>query len=227
MGSWSRYYGSLFKFVDMNENQLEEVNVSLLINSKEMRKNQENLTISLDNSNGCEEIMKENQEIQTTSLNNCEKIVEPNQEIQITMTNNCKEIVKRNQEILEIVKQNQEIQVTSSNSSNSCEETLKPNQEIQATSSNSCREIVKRNPQISIKLPVSQMVIIGSPKDRMRRGRKKWTEDELKALEAGMREHGTSWSRIYEKYGNAHGVLCNRSQVQLKDKARNEKLRRK
>ncbi|KAF0417045.1 myb DNA binding protein [Gigaspora margarita] len=212
MGSWPRYYA--------------------------VTRNQEILTISLDSSNGCEEIMKQNQETQTTSSNDCEEIVEQNQEIQTTMTNSCKEIVKRNQEILkmpsnssndceEIVKQNQEIQIISANSSNTCEEILKPNQEIQATSSNSCKEIVKRNPQISIKLPVSQMAIISSPKDRKRRIRKKWNEDELNALEAGMEEYGTSWSRIYEKYGNAHGVLRNRSQVQLKDKARNEKLRRK
>ncbi|CAG8681945.1 16400_t:CDS:2 [Gigaspora rosea] len=117
---------------------------------------------------------------------------------------------KQNQEIQttsstnckEIVKRNQEILKTSSNISNSCEEIVKQNQEMQITSSNrsNSREEIFQEIQ---------------------------THHELNALAAGMEEYGTSCSRIYEKYGNAHGVLCNRSQVQLKDKARNEKLRRK
>ena len=53
-----------------------------------------------------------------------------------------------------------------------------------------------------------------------------WTPLELEALENGMKEYGTQWARILRSYGGNHGPLRNRNAVQLKDKARNEKLRR-
>ncbi|RGB41682.1 hypothetical protein C1646_685087 [Rhizophagus diaphanus] len=53
-----------------------------------------------------------------------------------------------------------------------------------------------------------------------------WTSLELEALESGMKEFGTQWARILRSYGGDHGPLRNRNAVQLKDKARNEKLRR-
>ncbi|CAG8579215.1 7700_t:CDS:2 [Gigaspora rosea] len=56
--------------------------------------------------------------------------------------------------------------------------------------------------------------------------RKKWNTSELQALEDGMKEFGTHWARILEKHGTSNGPLSNRTQVQLKDKARNEKQRR-
>ncbi|KAF0509109.1 myb DNA binding protein [Gigaspora margarita] len=56
--------------------------------------------------------------------------------------------------------------------------------------------------------------------------RKKWSNEEIQALEDGMREFGTHWARILEKHGTSNGPLKHRSQVQLKDKARNEKQRR-
>ncbi|CAG8518991.1 12134_t:CDS:1 [Acaulospora colombiana] len=56
--------------------------------------------------------------------------------------------------------------------------------------------------------------------------RSRWTSTELKALEQGMELFGTSWAQIIEKYGRENGPLSNRNPVQLKDKARNEKLRR-
>ncbi|CAG8561227.1 43454_t:CDS:2 [Gigaspora margarita] len=56
--------------------------------------------------------------------------------------------------------------------------------------------------------------------------RKKWSNDEIQALEDGMREYGTHWAQILEKHGTSNGPLKNRTQVQLKDKARNEKQRR-
>ncbi|CAG8508312.1 7526_t:CDS:2 [Cetraspora pellucida] len=67
---------------------------------------------------------------------------------------------------------------------------------------------------------------INSTRNRNRRLRKKWTNEELQALEDGMREYGTHWARILEKHGSSSGPLKNRTQVQLKDKARNEKQRR-
>ncbi|CAG8475649.1 14240_t:CDS:1 [Cetraspora pellucida] len=56
--------------------------------------------------------------------------------------------------------------------------------------------------------------------------RHKWTDLELHYLECGMEEFGTSWKDILKKYGKPHGPLRNRSAVNLKDKARNEKARR-
>ncbi|CAG8670718.1 7887_t:CDS:2, partial [Dentiscutata heterogama] len=67
---------------------------------------------------------------------------------------------------------------------------------------------------------------IDSTRNHNRQLRKKWTSEELQALEDGMREYGTHWVRILEKHGTSNGPLRNRTQVQLKDKARNEKQRR-
>ncbi|CAG8646820.1 3408_t:CDS:2 [Racocetra fulgida] len=84
-------------------------------------------------------------------------------------------------------------------------EIVKRNQEIH--SSTNCKEIVKRDQETQTTSSSNDCREI--------------------ALEAGMEEFGTSWSKIYDKYGNDYGILRNRSQIQLKDKARNEKLRRK
>ncbi|GBC09121.1 hypothetical protein RclHR1_08610008 [Rhizophagus clarus] len=61
---------------------------------------------------------------------------------------------------------------------------------------------------------------------RRMKKRNYWTALELDALESGMKEFGTQWARILRMYGGDHGPLRNRNAVQLKDKARNEKLRR-
>lgn len=55
--------------------------------------------------------------------------------------------------------------------------------------------------------------------------RKAWTADEVRRLMDLMEEYGTSWAKIKEADSNfAVPLLGNRSQVQLKDKARNMKL---
>ena len=46
-----------------------------------------------------------------------------------------------------------------------------------------------------------------------------WTAEEIDALEAGLNAHGGQWALIKSVYKDA---LCNRTNVQLKDKARNE-----
>ncbi|OZJ01825.1 hypothetical protein BZG36_04790 [Bifiguratus adelaidae] len=58
--------------------------------------------------------------------------------------------------------------------------------------------------------------------------RRRWTNDEMKALEEGMRQFGTSWKDIALNYGSnsRDKRLAGRHVVQLKDKARNEKQRR-
>ncbi|KAJ3019745.1 UNVERIFIED_CONTAM: hypothetical protein HDU68_010525 [Siphonaria sp. JEL0065] len=59
------------------------------------------------------------------------------------------------------------------------------------------------------------------------RGRKRWTDDELAALMDGMYEHGTKWNLISRDHDQFHtGRLKDRTQVDLKDKARNEYRRR-
>ncbi|CAG8534992.1 15917_t:CDS:2 [Racocetra fulgida] len=68
--------------------------------------------------------------------------------------------------------------------------------------------------------------LINSIRNHNRRLRKKWSNEELQALEDGMREYGTHWVQILEKHGSSSGPLRNRTQIQLKDKARNEKQRR-
>lgn len=55
----------------------------------------------------------------------------------------------------------------------------------------------------------------------------KWTDEELDALEDGMRQFGKQWSAIKKSYGEKGQVLENRSAGQLKDKARSELGRRK
>ncbi|KAJ3089397.1 hypothetical protein HK102_006472 [Quaeritorhiza haematococci] len=60
---------------------------------------------------------------------------------------------------------------------------------------------------------------------RRRQVRRAWTNDELDALEEGMRRHGTQWAVILRD-DDLGRRLAGRSQVQLKDKARNEKKRR-
>lgn len=57
--------------------------------------------------------------------------------------------------------------------------------------------------------------------------KRNWTKDEEETLAAGLREVGPSWSKILDLYGPGGKLteaLKNRSQVQLKDKARNWKL---
>ncbi|ORY39641.1 hypothetical protein BCR33DRAFT_788264 [Rhizoclosmatium globosum] len=62
---------------------------------------------------------------------------------------------------------------------------------------------------------------------RATRGRKKWTSVELAALMEGMRIYGTKWNKIAEMHDEYHtGILKDRGQVDLKDKARNEYARR-
>ncbi|CAG8442435.1 8785_t:CDS:2 [Scutellospora calospora] len=56
--------------------------------------------------------------------------------------------------------------------------------------------------------------------------RNKWTELELYYLEIGMIKYGTKWEKILKDYGKPHGQLRNRIAPNLKDKARNEKLKR-
>ncbi|KAJ3406563.1 hypothetical protein HDU80_010964 [Chytriomyces hyalinus] len=57
--------------------------------------------------------------------------------------------------------------------------------------------------------------------------RMRWTDDEVAALEEGMREHGIRWTLIEQEYGlNGNRRLAGRDQVSLKDKARNEYQRR-
>ncbi|RIB15531.1 hypothetical protein C2G38_1573637 [Gigaspora rosea] len=56
--------------------------------------------------------------------------------------------------------------------------------------------------------------------------RTKWTDLELNYLERGMEECGTRWEDILKLYGRPHGPLRNRTAINLKDKARNEKAKR-
>ncbi|GBC06981.1 hypothetical protein RclHR1_07180006 [Rhizophagus clarus] len=53
-----------------------------------------------------------------------------------------------------------------------------------------------------------------------------WNEQELHALEEGIRQYGKSWANIKRSYGCDGQVLERRSQTQLKDKARSEFVRR-
>jgi Myb-like DNA-binding domain len=59
--------------------------------------------------------------------------------------------------------------------------------------------------------------------EKKKQKRVKWTQEELKELEGGMKKFGTNWSLILSM---SSGPLSNRTAVQLKDKARNEKRRR-
>ena len=59
--------------------------------------------------------------------------------------------------------------------------------------------------------------------EKKKQKRVKWIQEELKELEEGMKKFGTNWSLILSM---SSGPLSNRTAVQLKDKARNEKRRR-
>ncbi|CAG8779934.1 25889_t:CDS:1, partial [Dentiscutata erythropus] len=56
--------------------------------------------------------------------------------------------------------------------------------------------------------------------------RNRWTDPELRCLKRGMKEYGTKWEEILKHYGKPDGPLKMRTAVNLKDKARNEKIRR-
>src|SRR5438045_4208088 len=58
---------------------------------------------------------------------------------------------------------------------------------------------------------------------RKKQKRIEWSQEELDLLEEGMKKFGTNWSLISDM---SSGPLQNRTNVQLKDKARNEKRRR-
>ncbi|KAI3661178.1 hypothetical protein MP638_005615 [Amoeboaphelidium occidentale] len=62
-------------------------------------------------------------------------------------------------------------------------------------------------------------------KTKDRRAKVYWTDEEFAALQAGMRKHGTKWSDI-KKDPAFEAILENRTVVDLKDKARNEKRAR-
>ncbi|KAI9203868.1 uncharacterized protein BJ171DRAFT_508489 [Polychytrium aggregatum] len=66
-----------------------------------------------------------------------------------------------------------------------------------------------------------------SPSSRQivrRRKSRPWTQQEVQALEDGIRIHGTSWRKILEMHGKeGTQILADRSQVNLKDRARTEK----
>lgn len=49
-----------------------------------------------------------------------------------------------------------------------------------------------------------------------------WDEQELNALEEGMRQYGKTWTNIKKHYGNKGQVLEHRTPTQIKDKARSE-----
>ena len=57
---------------------------------------------------------------------------------------------------------------------------------------------------------------------RRKKKRIEWSKKELDSLEEGMKKHGTKWTLIRDM----SSPLKNRTDVQLKDKARNEKRRR-
>ncbi|KAJ3032615.1 hypothetical protein HDV00_007309 [Rhizophlyctis rosea] len=59
---------------------------------------------------------------------------------------------------------------------------------------------------------------------RSSKKRRAWTKDELDALEEGMREFGTSWATIEGHFGSR---MPGRRQVDMKDKARVERARRR
>jgi hypothetical protein len=64
------------------------------------------------------------------------------------------------------------------------------------------------------------------PQNKLKRKKQKrieWTQEELEELEEGMKKFGTNWTLILSM---SSGALKNRTNVQLKDKARNEKRRR-
>src|SRR5436190_23274622 len=65
-----------------------------------------------------------------------------------------------------------------------------------------------------------------SPRNKFIRRKKKrieWSQEELDALEEGMKKFGTNWTLILSM---SSGPLQNRTNVKLKDKARNERRRR-
>ncbi|CAI2172960.1 11249_t:CDS:1 [Funneliformis geosporum] len=86
----------------------------------------------------------------------------------------------------------------------------------------------RSQPQVSTETPASDNTTPEDSNNQFRRGKRRhfWTPLELRALETGMNEFGTQWAKILRIYGGTHGPLRNRSSVQLKDKARNEKLKR-
>lgn len=65
--------------------------------------------------------------------------------------------------------------------------------------------------------------------EKKKRKRIFWTENEVAALEKGMRKFGTSWVEIMHYYGPqgiVNNSLANKTAGQLKDKARTERRRR-
>ena len=62
---------------------------------------------------------------------------------------------------------------------------------------------------------------------KVRRAVSRWTPHELGLLEEGLRLYGPHWADILRHYGTGEvGFMPGRSQVDLKDKARNELKRR-
>ncbi|GET50967.1 hypothetical protein GLOIN_2v1589342 [Rhizophagus irregularis DAOM 181602=DAOM 197198] len=84
---------------------------------------------------------------------------------------------------------------------------------------------VERSPEVennSRKKSKRRVVVDNSDnsdyEETTRSKRTKWTDEELDALEEGMRQYGKQWAAIKKNYGEKGQVLENRSAGQLKDK---------
>ncbi|KAJ3106682.1 hypothetical protein HDU97_005834 [Phlyctochytrium planicorne] len=69
----------------------------------------------------------------------------------------------------------------------------------------------------------NEVVVRRTAGNERRSARKRWSADELAALEEGMHLHSTHWNKIQADFGHR---MPGRTQVDMKDKARNERNRR-
>ena len=78
-------------------------------------------------------------------------------------------------------------------------------------------------PQVQLQIVSEQQIVLAQ--GRVRRARTTWTDEEVNAIEQGLlRYRGTCWSLILKDGQRIFNSI--RTQVDLKDKARNEKKRR-
>ncbi|CAG8530839.1 19309_t:CDS:2, partial [Gigaspora margarita] len=132
---------------------------------------------------------------------------------------NCQEIIQTNSEI------HQEKIQTKNNEL--CQEIIRPPLALYENELNFKPQEIRRPPSktndVEINVPTLKTTSSGGLGGQKR---SKWTDLELNYLERGMEEFGTRWEDILKHYGRPHGALRNRTAMNLKDKARNEKARR-
>ncbi|KAF0527912.1 myb DNA binding protein [Gigaspora margarita] len=204
-------FNSMYYLVLKNMNEASEEIKSFFLDDSEDETFQEIIKSSLQsNSENCQEIIQTNSEIhqekiQTKNNELCQEIIRP----PLALYEN--ELNFKPQEIRRPPSKTNDVEINV------------PTLKSSATTTTENTPKLDENNNIITECAFTRTTSSGGLGGQKR---SKWTDLELNYLERGMEEFGTRWEDILKHYGRPHGALRNRTAMNLKDKARNEKARR-